>query len=404
MTERWQRLAEVASAFQRLGWTAFGGPAAHFVYYRDAFVVRRRWLDEHAYGELLALVQLLPGPASSQLAVTLGIGRAGLTGGLVAWVAFTLPSALLMLGFALLVLDLGTVESQGWLRGLRVAVVGVVAQAVLTMAARLCPDWPRRAIAALATLGALLLPGSPGQMVVIGLGAATGFGGLRKRVAAASEAPAFGQVGRASGLVCLGVFASLLLGLPLLRAALPGSLVLAWIDSFYRAGALVFGGGHVVLPLLQAAVVQPGWISPDLFLAGYGAAQAVPGPVFTFAAYLGAAMKGPIAPALGAAICLVALFLPSMLLLVGVLPFWARVRGLPGMAGALAGVGAAVVGLLLAALIDPIWPSAIHGPVDIALAALVFILLRWGRLPPWAIVLGCAALGGLLTRFAGGEL
>jgi len=404
MTERWQRLAEVASAFHRLGWTAFGGPAAHFVYYRDAFVLRRRWLDEHAYTELLALVQLLPGPASSQLAVTLGIGRAGLMGGLVAWLGFTLPSALLMLGFALLVLDLGTVESQGWLRGLRVAVVGVVAQAVLTMAARLCPDWPRRAIAALGTLSALLLPGPPGQLLVIGLGAGIGFGWLRTRVAAASEAPAFGQVGRGSALLCLGLFTGLLLGLPLLRAAIPGSEVLAWMDAFYRAGALVFGGGHVVLPLLQAAVVQPGWIGPDLFLAGYGAAQAVPGPVFTFAAYLGAAMSGPVAPAIGAAICLVALFLPSMLLLVGVLPFWAVVRGLPGMAGALAGVGAAVVGLLLAALIDPIWPNAIHGPVDIALAALVFILLRWGRLPPWAIVLGCAALGALLTRFAAGEL
>ncbi len=177
-------------------------------------------------------------------------------------------------------------------------------------------------------------------------------------------------------------------------------VVIAWIDSFYRAGALVFGGGHVVLPLLQAEVVQPGWISPGLFLAGYGAAQAVPGPVFTFAAYLGATMAGPVAPAVGAAICLVALFLPSMLLLVGVLPFWARVRGLPGMAGALAGVGAAVVGLLLAALIDPIWPSAIAGPGDVLLAALAFAALSWGRLPPWAIVLGCAALGALLTRIA----
>jgi chromate transporter len=401
MTERWQRLAEVASAFHRLGWTAFGGPAAHFAYYRDAFVLRRHWLDEHAYAELLALVQLLPGPASSQLAVTLGIGRAGLLGGLVAWLGFTLPSALLMLGFAQLVLELGAVHDQSWLRGLKVAVVGVVAQAVLSMAGRLCPDWPRRAIAGLGTLGALLLSGSSGQLLVIGLGGAIGFGWLRSRVAIASEAPAFGRIGRGSALLCLALFAGLLLGLPLLRAAVPSSVVIAWIDSFYRAGALVFGGGHVVLPLLQAAVVQPGWISPDLFLAGYGAAQAVPGPVFTFAAYLGAAMTGPVAPAAGAAICLVALFLPSMLLLVGVLPFWAVVRGLPGMAPALAGVGAAVVGLLLAALIDPIWPSAIREPGDVALAALVFALLRWGRLPPWAIVLGCAALGALLAHIPG---
>jgi chromate transporter len=400
MTERWQRLVEVASAFHRLGWTAFGGPAAHFVYYRDAFVLRRRWLDEHAYAELLALVQLLPGPASSQLAVTLGIGRAGLAGGLVAWLAFTLPSALLMFGFARLALELGALDGLGWLRGLKVAVVGVVAQAVLGMAGRLCPDWPRRAVAGLGALGALMLSGPAGQLLVIGLGGAIGFLWLRERVAIAPEAPAFGRVGRGSALLGLGLFAGLLLGLPLLRAAFPGAVVLAWIDSFYRAGALVFGGGHVVLPLLQAEVVTPGWISPDLFLAGYGAAQAVPGPVFTFAAFLGAAMTGPVAPAVGAAICLVALFLPSMLLLVGVLPFWARVRSLPGMAGALAGVGAAVVGLLLAALIDPIWPSAIHGPGDVLLAALVFGLSSWGRLPPWAIVLGCAALGAVLARIA----
>jgi chromate transporter len=398
MTERWQRLAEVAGAFHRLGWTAFGGPAAHFVYYRDAFVLRRRWLDEHAYAELLALVQLLPGPASSQLAVTLGIGRAGLIGGLIAWLAFTLPSALLMLGFARLVLDLGALADAGWLRGLKVAVVGVVAQAVLSMARRLCPDWPRRAIAGIGTIAALALPGSAGQLLVIGLGGAIGFTWLRGRVALAAKVPAFGRVGRGSALLCFGLFTGLLLGLPLLRAAVPENLTLAWIDSFYRAGALVFGGGHVVLPLLQAAVVRPGWISPDLFLAGYGAAQAVPGPVFTFAAFMGAAMQGPLPPAAGAAICLVALFLPSMLLLVGVLPFWALVRGLPGMAGALAGVGAAVVGLLLAALIDPIWPSAIKGPPDLALATLAFGLLLWGRLPPWAVVLGCAALGALLTR------
>ena len=296
MTERWQRLVEVASAFHRLGWTAFGGPAAHFVYYRDAFVLRRRWLDERAYAELLALVQLLPGPASSQLAVTLGIGRAGLAGGLVAWLAFTLPSALLMLGFARLALDLGGLDGQGWLRGLKVAVVGVVARAVLSMAHRLCPDWPRRAIAGLGALGALMLAGPAGQLLVIGLGGAIGFLWLRDRIETAPEVPAFGRVGRGRALLCLGLFGGLLLGLPLLRAALPGAVVIAWIDSFYRAGALVFGGGHVVLPLLQAEVVEPGWISPGLFLAGYGAAQAVPGPVFTFAAYLGATMAGPVRP------------------------------------------------------------------------------------------------------------
>ncbi len=400
MIERWQRLAEVARAFHRLGWTAFGGPTAHFVYYRDAFVVRRRWLDERAYAELLALVQLLPGPASSQLAVTLGIGRAGLAGGLVAWLGFTLPSAVLMAAFARLAQGLGALDGQGWLHGLKVAVAGVVAQAVLSMARRLCPDPPRLAIAGLGAIVALALSGPPGQLLVIGLGGAIGFLWLGARIESAPEVPAYGRVGRACALFCLALFAGLLLGLPLLRASFPDVVVLAWIDSFYRAGALVFGGGHVVLPLLQAEVVEPGWISPDLFLAGYGAAQAVPGPVFTFAAFLGAAMTGPLPPALGAAICLVALFLPSMLLLVGVLPFWAAIRGWPGMTGALAGVGAAVVGLLLAALIDPIWPNAIQGPGDLALAALAFALLSFGRLPPWAIVLGCAALEALVVRLA----
>lgn len=396
MTDQTARLIEVAKVFHRLGWTSFGGPAAHFVYYREAFVLRRQWLDEHAYGELLALVQLLPGPASSQLAVTLGIGRAGLAGGLLAWLGFTLPSALLMTAFALLVDRLGDLGDQGWVQGLKVAVAGVVAHAVLSMAKRLCPDAPRLAIAGVGAAAALLVGGPLGQLVSIGAGAAIGYLLLRARVAAAPQIPAFERVPRRIAVACLALFALLLLGLPLAHAALPGVTPLAWSDSFYRAGALVFGGGHVVLPLLQAEMVEPGWISLDRFLAGYGAAQAIPGPVFTFAAYLGAAMEGPMPAVLGAAICLVALFLPSMLLLVGVLPFWAGVRGLPGMTGALAGVGAAVVGLLVGALIDPIGPSAIRHPLDLALAAAAFAVLAWGRLPAWLVVAGCAAAGAAL--------
>lgn len=396
MSERWQRRIEVLAAFHRLGWTSFGGPAAHFVYFRDAFVLRRRWLDETAYAELLALVQLLPGPSSTQLAVTLGIGRAGLLGGLFAWLGFVLPSALLMLAFGLAVERLGGLGVGGSLHGLKVVVVGVVAQAVISMSRRLCPDPPRWLIAALAAVVALALAGPPGQLLAIGLGALLGW--LRDREsAAAAEQAAFTQVSPRVAAVCLGIFVVLLAGLPALRA-LTGVPLLALLDSFYRAGALVFGGGHVILPLLQAEVVRPGWISPELFLAGYGAAQALPGPLFTFAAYLGAVMASPLPPVATAVLCLIALFLPSAVLVLGVLPFWGVLRRFPGMAGALAGVGAAVVGLLVAALIDPIWPSAIEGPSDLVLAALAFALLAWGRLPPWVIVVGCALLGGLLAE------
>jgi chromate transporter len=390
------RPGEVGLAFLRLGWTSFGGPSAHFAYFRDEFVDRRRWLDERVYAELLALTQLLPGPASSQLGMAIGLRRAGLAGGLLAWLGFTLPSAALMLALALVVQDIGEISTAGWLRGLKAVVVGVVAHAVLSMARRLCPDWPRRAIALLGAVVALGVAGPGGQVGAIALGGLLGWLGLRASVAATGADPGLAPIGRPAAAVCLGVAVGLLGLLPILAAATPAGPV-ALIDSFYRAGALVFGGGHVVLPLLQAEIVHPGWLSQELFLAGYGAAQAMPGPLFSFAAYVGALAPAGWPPALGAALCLVTLYLPSTLILLGVLPFWERLRRLPGMGGVLAGVGAAVVGLLAAVLIDPVVPTAIRAPGDALLALAAFGLLLWGRFPAWAIVIGCAAGGAMLA-------
>lgn len=396
MTGRPGRLLEVGGVFLRLGCTSFGGPAAHIGYFRDAVVRRGRWLDDATYAELLALVQLLPGPASTQLAVILGIGRAGLPGGLLAWLGFTLPSALIMVAFGLMVGQLGDLASGRLLQGLKVAVVGVVAQAAVAMSRHLCPDPARQLVAGLAAVVALTVTGPAGQLLAIGIGGVIGWARLGARLEPHGASPAYGQLDRRVALTCFGLFVGLLVALPALRA-LTGDPLLARIDAFYRAGALVFGGGHVILPLLQAEVVQPGWVDPELFLAGYGAAQVLPGPLFTFAAYLGVVMASPLPPVASGVVCLLALFLPSALLVLGVLPFWAQWRELRGMAGVLAGVGAAVVGLLVAAMIDPIWPSAIHGPIDLALALGVFGLLVWGRLPPWLIVVCCAAGRGALS-------
>ncbi len=395
MAEPVSHTAEVARVFHRLGWTSFGGPSAHFAYFRHEFVLRRRWLDEQAYAEWLAFVQLLPGPSSSQLAVILGIGRAGLPGGLLAWLGFTLPSALIMLGFALVVEQWGGHFHEGWLHGLKVVVLGVVAQATLSMFRRLCPDWPRRVLALVALTVALALAGSPGQLSAIALGGLVGWLRLGHRVGVEAQAPTRMPVRRRTGVVCLALFFGLLLLLPAMRTLDPSG-VLALLDGFYRAGALVFGGGHVILPLLQAEVVRPGFVGQELFLAGYGVAQALPGPIFTFATYLGALAAVPLPALLTAALCLLVLFLPSVLLLLGVLPFWTTLRALPGMGGALAGVGAAVVGLLGAVLIDPIWPTAIQTPLDLLLAGAVFAVLLWGRMPPWLVVVAGAAIGAML--------
>jgi chromate transporter len=387
---------EVAIIFLRLGLTSFGGPIAHLGYFREEFVTRRRWLDDRTYADLVALCQFLPGPASSQVGIAIGLMRAGYAGAFAAWTGFTLPSAIVLVLFAFGMNSLGGGTGLGWLHGLKVAAVAVVAQAVLGMARTLAPDRVRATLAVGAAAIVLAVPSAWGQVGAVVLGAVIGV------VLLTGDAPADSaklplRVGRATGAFLLGLFFALLVGLPLLAAFLPAQ-VLKEFDAFYRAGSLVFGGGHVVLPLLQAAVVPPGWVSNDAFLAGYGAAQAMPGPLFTFAAYLGAVMQPEPRGWLGAVICLVAIFLPSFLLVVGALPFWDRLRRRPMAQAALRGVNAAVVGLLLAALYNPVWTSGITNAADFALAAAAFLLLFTWEAPPWLVVVLCALGGAGLAR------
>ncbi|GAB4363493.1 MAG: chromate efflux transporter [Kiloniellaceae bacterium] len=390
--------AGVFRVFLQLGLTSFGGPIAHLGYFREAFVARRRWLDEQAYADLVALCQFLPGPASSQVGIGIGLAKAGYAGALAAWLGFTLPSALALTLFGYGVAAYQDVLPAGLLHGLKVVAVAVVAQAVWGMARSLCPDAQRATLAVLAAATVLALPGAASQLAVIAGGALAGLLAL--------PADAGRQAGRLDiavnkgvAVAALGLFFALLVALPLLAAAIP-SQSLALADSFYRSGSLVFGGGHVVLPLLQAEVVPPGWVSDDAFLAGYGAAQAVPGPLFTFAAYLGTVMGPAPNGALGALICLIAVFAPSFLLVIGALPFWGTLRHHPLARRALTGVNAAVVGLLLAALYDPVWTGAILGPQDFALALAAFTLLVLWKLPPWLVVILTAA-GGWGLQFAG---
>jgi chromate transporter len=384
---------EVLLAFSRLGLTSFGGPVAHLGYFRAEFVERRRWLDDRAYADLVGLCQFLPGPASSQVGIGIGLMRAGVPGALAAWTGFTLPSALLMAAFGMGLNALGDPTSASWLHGLKIVAVAVVAQAVWTMARNLCPDRPRATIAVLAALLLLLWPVPIAQIGAIAFGAIAGWSVLRGDGGPALE-PLAVPLPRWAAAIAIGLFVGLLVALPLLRAA-TGDPVLALIDSFYRPGSLVFGGGHVILPLLQAEVVPPGWVSNEQFLAGYGAAQAVPGPLTTFAAFLGASRtvrpNGP----LGALIALVSVFLPSFLLVFGALPFWGAVRGRPAVAAGMRGVNAAVVGILLAALYTPVWTSAIAKPPDFALAVAALALLAVWRIPPWAVVVGSAVVAGV---------
>jgi chromate transporter len=385
---------EVLRAFLRLGVTSFGGPVAHLGYFRAEFVARRAWLPEPAYADLVALCQFLPGPASSQVGIGIGLMRAGIPGALAAWSGFTLPSALAMVLFAYGVESFAGATGGGWLHGLKIAAVAVVAQAVWGMAQSLCPDRERATLAVLATIVVLIFPNAGGQVGAIALGALAGLL-LLPRTAAPAGSDLVVPIGRAFALACLVLFFVLLIGLPILSASVHGH-ALELAASFYRSGSLVFGGGHVVLPLLQAAVVPPGWITDDAFLAGYGAAQAVPGPLFTFSAYLGAAMAPPPNGWAGAIICLVAVFLPSFLLVFGALPFWAQLRERPAAQTALRGVNAAVVGLLLAALYQPVWTSAIGRPADFALGVTAFLLLTMWRTPPWLVVVLAAVAGQLI--------
>ena len=388
---------EVLRVATRLGLTSFGGPVAHLGYFREEYVVRRKWLDETTYADLVALCQFLPGPASSQVGIAIGITRGGLLGGVAAWLGFTLPSAIALVAFAygLRVLE---VADAGWLHGLKVAAVAVVAFAVWGMARALAPDRERATIAILSAISALLWPTGLGQVAII---AAAALVGLRLLPGAAAPASAQRRLpaGRRLGATMLIVFFGLLVALPIARQ-LVGSHALALFDSFFRAGSLVFGGGHVVLPLLQAEVVPPGWVTGEQFVAGYGAAQAVPGPLFTFAAYLGAVM-GPRPNGLaGAVVALVAVFLPSFLLIVGALPFWDALRVRPGFQAALRGINAGVVGLLLAALYQPVWTSAIRGPADMGLAFAAFGLLALWKAPAWLVVMFAAGGGALMSLVA----
>ncbi len=381
-------------AFLRLGLTAFGGPIAHLEYFRREFVERRGWLSGQAYGDLVALCQFLPGPASSQVGIGLGLMRGGLRGAVSAWLGFTLPSALAMTLFALLLTHVGAAAHGAWLHGLKLVAVAVVAQALWGMGRSLCPDRERASLAVAAAVLAVLLPGTTGQLAVIALGAAAGRWLLRAPPEAV-HAPLHVPLGRRSAVALLVAFAALLVGLPLLAAALD-TPVLTQFAGFFRAGALVFGGGHVVLPLLQSLVVPSGWVSNADFLAGYGAAQAVPGPLFTFAAFLGAASQSPPGGWAGAAVALGGIFLPGFLLVAGSLPLWAGLRRHPAMRSAMQGINAAVVGLLLAAFYDPVWTAAIHRPKDFVVALAALLLLQAWRVPPWAVVLLGAATAALL--------
>ncbi len=379
----------------RLGLTSFGGPIAHVGYFRDEYVARRRWLGEREFGELVALSQVLPGPASSQLGVAIGMVRAGLPGGLLAWIGFTLPSAVAMIAFARLVGDVDTAGA-GWVAGLKAVAVAVVAQAVWSMARRLVPDATRAVIALAAAAGLLLVDEAAMQVVAIALGAAAGWLLVRPGVeagAAVRTAPLV--VGRRLALGALLVFGLLLAGLPLADRATDSHAV-AMGDAYYRSGALVFGGGHVVLPLLEERVVPTGWVREEDFLAGYGAAQALPGPLFTFAGYLGAVQEPEPDGVPGGLLALCALFLPALLLVVGAFPFWDAIRRRRGALGALAGVNAAVVGVLLAALYDPVGTSGLTGPGEVAVAAAAFALIAIWRLPPVIVVAGAALAGALV--------
>lgn len=385
---------EVFLVFLKLGLTSFGGPIAHLGYFRDELVIRRKWIDEAGYADLIALCQFLPGPASSQVGFSLGLLRGnGLLGGLAAWAAFTLPSALVLLVFALGAGSFATPAMQGVLHGLKLVAVAVIAQAIWGMTRSLAPDRERAAIALAAVAIVTFVGGSYGQIGAIIVGAVAGLWLCRGEDPALTGHLRF-PVSRRGGAIALALFAAFFLILPLL-AATTGQQAFALFDAFYRSGALVFGGGHVVLPLLQAEVVTPGWVSNESFLAGYGLAQAIPGPLFTFAAYLGAVMSLAPGGITGAAIALVAIFLPGMLLVYGTLPFWDTLRLRRPAQAAMRGTNAAVVGILGAALYNPVWTSAVLAPPDFALALAGFLLLTVWKLPPWIVVvlLGAAGAG-----------
>lgn len=382
-------LLEILAVSLKLGLTSFGGPIAHLGYFHNEYVRRRKWLDEQTYADLVALAQFLPGPASSQVGIGIGVLRSGLLGGVAAWIGFTLPSVVVLVLFALLLKEFN-VGGAGWIHGLKIVAVAVVADAVLAMGRKVTPDRGRATIAVAAATIVLLWQTAYSQLLVIAAAGVLGWW-LYPASAGAPAADISVSIRRRTGAAWLAVYAGLLILLPILRQA-TGNQWIALFDSFYRPGSLVFGGGHVVLPLLEREVVAAGWVSKADFLAGYGAAQAVPGPLFTFAGYLGA-MSGGVA---GAAVAVAGIFAPAFLLIIGALPFWNSMRRNPKVQGALVGVNAAVVGILLAALYNPLWTSAILAPVDFALAAALFVMFSFWHLPPWVVVI-TGALGGILA-------
>lgn len=374
-----KRYIEVFAVSLKLGLTSFGGPIAHLGYYHSEYVVKKKWLDEKTFADLLALCQFLPGPASSQMSIGIGTIRAGLTGGILAWIGFTAPSAIAMILFALM-LQGYSFGNATWIHGLKIVAVAIVAQAVLTMWQKLVTDNKLATIALAAMVFLLFKQSALSQIIIIGFSGVAGIFLYKNSIQPVNSGPS-ASVGFRTGVTALILFFTLIIILPVMRQ-ISGSSIIALADSFYRPGALVFGGGHVVLPLLEFEVVPSGLITKDNFLAGYGASQAVPGPLFTFAAYIGTMISGPA----GGLIALTAIFLPGFLLVIGVLPFWNRLRGNPKIGGALTGINAGVVGILIAALYNPVITSAIKSPADLGLAVMLFGMLVYWKLPPWAAV------------------
>ena len=384
-------LLELFLVSTRLGLISFGGPTAHLGYFHEEYIRRRNWMDEKSYADLVALSQFLPGPASSQVGIGIGVMRAGLVGGVISFIGFTLPSVIVLILFALLFTG-SDIENAGWIHGLKIVAVAVVAHAILGMAKKLTPDIERKSIALFALTGTLIWQTTYTQVGVILLAALVGFL-LYHQQQQDEEVSATFPITKRVAVICVCLFVGLLIFLPIVRE-MTGSYWIALFDSFYRSGSLVFGGGHVVLPLLEHEFVPTGWLSEEAFLAGYGATQAVPGPLFTFAAYLGAVMKGW----QGGLIATIAIFLPAFLLILGALPFWDSLRNNLKIRAMIMGVNAAVVGILISALYHPIWTSSILAPIDFALAAILFSMLVYWKLPPWIVVL-TGAIGGSLITF-----
>ena len=385
-------LLEILFVSTRLGLTSFGGPVAHLGYFHEEYIRRRKWMDEKSYADLVALCQFLPGPASSQVGIGIGVMRAGVLGGIISFLGFTLPSVVALILFALIVQRLDIADA-GWIHGLKIVAVAVVAHAILGMTQKLTPDLKRKAIALFALVGTLLWQTAISQVSVIIVSAIIGFI-LYQRNSESDDSDIHFPISHRFSVICLSLFFGLLILLPILREITSLSWI-AMFDSFYRSGSLVFGGGHVVLPLLEREFVPTGWLSEESFLAGYGAAQAVPGPLFTFAAYIGAVIGGW----QGGLLATIAIFLPAFLLILGTLPFWVSLRRNPKIKGALMGVNAAVVGILIASFYHPIWTSSISTPIDFAFASILFSLLVFWKLRPWIIVIIGAIGGSLISLF-----